>query len=134
MLDSASAFEASPFFVYMMGVKRFIKIGISRAPVARLSQIARANPFEVEMLATAEYKNKACCTMVELEIHKILSARGQHKKYEWFHRSPASMAAFYEITRRLSPEIMTDCYLKSKKNYRLFRLDFKLRLSEVKKL
>lgn len=72
------------YYLYVMSMSGFIKIGYSANPLQRKEQIESNCPFTVCIEKTIKFKSKYTVIAIESNCHKILAALGFHVKGEWF--------------------------------------------------
>lgn len=79
-------------FFYVMASGIFLKLGNSKNPYSRLSQIQSSNPNPVVLLVIEPFESKGAALFFEKMCHE------RYKKYnvhgEWFRMDPTKIRAF----------------------------------------
>jgi len=82
--------KGTVYFIRPVGMDGPVKIGFTRSPVARLDQINKWVPWELEIAATVGGTLKT-----ELRFHTLLEAH--RMRGEWFHGSPDVLAVVASV-------------------------------------
>ena len=94
--------------IYILRCGLFIKIGIAKNLIHRLTSIRTSNPYDVELVKSFDTSERNVSRKIEMAVHKKLTDLGHHHRLEWFHLSAIDKAI--ELCRELSDiDAMQSC-------------------------
>lgn len=88
----------SAAFIYVIGYGNMMKVGISRNPLNRLSQLQTAVPEDLAIYFLCAMPSRKMVERVEASIHKKLAHR--HARGEWFRIDAADAVKAADATVR----------------------------------
>jgi len=88
-------------YIYVMKCEDYMKIGMSTNIKNRLESISACTPFDVSILGTFEFEDRASASVAERLCHEELKKANFHKKLEWFHLNDESMEVVKKCTETI---------------------------------
>ena len=87
-------------YLYIIKCNNFAKVGISCDLESRLKSFESFNPYNVKLVSKVKYHNKKLALMCETELHKILTTKGLHEKFEWFNNFEETLTEFFAFQEK----------------------------------